>query len=411
MTATLTTACTTGTDQIFAGAYLTSFNPASICTNNIGDLGSSPTVSGVPKTFDFTVPAGATFLLVVSEVTANSGCAAYTLNIAGPCRAPSAGIYGTVTYGNAIGAPAAPRFVKNVSVGSTAGSPAVGPVITGTPGTYGLTGFGAGSYTIKPTKPGGSNGAITSNDAARIAQGVTGTLPFVSNNQRFAADVTGNGGVSSGDAAKIAQFVAGLPFSPPNFTGEWRFFTSNLPAFPAGAHPQERTYASVTSNVTGEDYVGILIGETSGNYNPATHPRPAVGPERSTVVELPQMAASTGKDIVIPVSVQSVADKEIISYEFDLSYDPSVMQPLTDPVDVNGTVSLGLSVVVNPYKPGLLRVVVYGAYPLDENGVLLNLRFKAVGAAGSISPLTFERIMFNEGEPSVTITDGRVNLF
>ena len=155
------------------------------------------------------------------------------------------------------------RFVKNVSVASTSGTPAVGPAITSTPGTYALTGFGAGSYTIKPTKPGGSNGAITSNDAARIAQGVTGTLPFVSKNQRFAADVTGNGGVSSGDAAKIAEYVAGLPFSPPNFTGEWKFFISDLPAFPAGGHPQERTYASVTSSVTGEDYVGVLIGEVS----------------------------------------------------------------------------------------------------------------------------------------------------
>ena len=57
--------------------------------------------------------------------------------------------------------------------GEHGGSPPVGPVITGTPGTYVLTGFGAGSYTIKPTKPGGVNGAITSNDAARVAQGVS----------------------------------------------------------------------------------------------------------------------------------------------------------------------------------------------------------------------------------------------
>ena len=290
----------------------------------------------------------------------NGGCTSQTST---PTNTPTATpaavtITGAVTYGNAISNPVPPRFVKNVSLSSTVGSPAVGPVITGTPGTYTLTGFGAGSYTIKPTKPGGSNGAITSNDAARIAQGVTGSLPFVSNNQRFAADVTGNGGVSSGDAAKIAQFVAGLPFSPPNFTGEWRFFTSNLPAFPAGAHPQERTYASVTSNVTGEDYVGILIGETSGNWNPATHPRPAgggaaevdvgaerksaafplsegqspgmQGPERGIAVELPQMTAADGKEIVVPVNVQGLADKGVISYEFDLRYDPLVIQPLDE---------------------------------------------------------------------------------
>ena len=67
--------------------------------------------------------------------------------------------------------------------------------------------------------------------------------------------------------------------------------------------------------------------------------------------------------------------------------------------------------VVNPYEPGLLRVVVYGAMPIDENGVLLNLRFTSVGAAGSVSSLSFERIMFNEGEPRVLIADGRVELY
>ena len=49
--------------------------------------------------------------------------------------------------------------------------------------------------------------------------------------------------------------------------------------------------------------------------------------------------------------------------------------------------------------------------PIDSDGVLLNLRFTAVGKAGSASPLTWERIMFNEGDPRVTVTDGQVELF
>ena len=86
ITATLTTSCPLASNPIFAGAYLGSFNPASICTNNIGDAGASPLTPGVPVTFDFTVPTGATFIVVVSEVTANAGCGGYTLDIAGLCR-------------------------------------------------------------------------------------------------------------------------------------------------------------------------------------------------------------------------------------------------------------------------------------------------------------------------------------
>ncbi len=122
------------------------------------------------------------------------------------------------------------------------------------------------------------------------------------------------------------------------------------------------------------------------------------------------MTAETGKEITIPVNVQGVANKDVISYEFNLRYDPSVIQPLGNVVDVNETVSRGLSVVANPNEPGLLRVVVYGALPIDNDGLLLNLRFTTVGKPGAISPLTWERIMFNEDEAQTLMTNGQVEI-
>ena len=240
--------------------------------------------------------------------------------------ATAGSISGTITYGNAIGNPVPPRFVKNVSLSSTAGSPAVGPVITGTPGTYTLTGFGSGAYTIKPAKPSGPNGAISSNDAARVAQGVAGSVPFVSQNQRFVADASGNGTVSSNDAALIAKFAAGLTGF--GNVGQWKFFVTGAPS-PLPTAPQtyndSRTYPSVTTALTGQDFVALLVGEASGNYNPATQPRPASGPERSTSVAAPRLVAPADNEVVIPVSVAGAADKQIVSYEFDLRYDPSVL--------------------------------------------------------------------------------------
>lgn len=291
-----------------------------------------------------------------------------------------------------------------------------------------MTGFGSGSYTIKPSKAGGSNAAISSQDAARVAQGVTGVVPFVSQNQRFAADVTGNGLISSADAAQIARFVAGL--STTSITGQWKFFLppgapSPLPT-PPQAYDDSRTYASVAGSVTGEDYVAILVGEVSGNWNPATHPRTAPrsggedaangdmtanGPERSVVVEVQNIVAASDGDVVVPINVTGLADKDVISYEFDLLYDPSVIQPVGDIADLRGTASRRLSVVVNPNEPGVLRVVAYGPMPIDIDSVLLNLRFSAVGSAGSTSPLTVESIMFNEGDLRVLTLDGRVDLF
>ncbi len=322
---------------------------------------------------------------------------------------PSAGsISGTVTYVNAS---APPKFISNVTI-TGAGSPTVS-TMTALPGvgagTYTLTGFGGGPYTVTPTKPTGGVNSISSFDAGRIAQHVAGIPPLLDATHLIAADASNNGTVSSFDAGQLARFVVSAP--PFGITGQWRFITPG-PTFPVGSSPTFRFYPSVTSTITGEDYVGILVGEVSGNWNPSAAPiRPSNGPERSTAVELPNLMTPVDKEILIPVSIQGAANKGIIAYEFDLRYDPSVIQPLSDPVDVVGTVSRGLSVVINADETGLLRVVMYGAMPIDDNGVLLNLRFTAVGTPGSVSPLTWERIMFNEGEPRVSVTDGRIELY
>jgi uncharacterized delta-60 repeat protein len=345
-----------------------------------------------------------------------------------PTGSGTPSIGGTVTYGNVIAALAGtptptatptPKFISNATVASSAGTPSVTTTTAapgGTAGQYTLTGFGAGSYTIGVTKTTGQN-SITSNDAARIAQSVAGMLPLTTNSQKVTADVTGNGLVSSNDAAKIAQFVAGLPLAPPNLTNTWQFYLPPGPSFPVGSSPTSRTYPSVTGTITGENYVGLLIGEVTGNWAPGplrpvhTRQNAAVGADEADIVlGIPEVKASAEKEIIVPVNVHGAAGKEIISYEFDLRYDSSVIQPSKDSVDLAGTSSRGLSAVANASEPGLLRVVVYGALPIDENGVLLNLKFTAVGKPGSVSPLSFERIMFNEGEPRVVVSNGQVGL-
>ena len=223
------------------------------------------------------------------------------------------------------------------------------------------------------------------------------------------ADVSNNGGISSFDAAEIANFV--VSGSPVGIAGTWKF------------SPLSRSYPSVNSSLTGEDYSALLMGEVSGNWlNTGARPvgsgvrqlADAEGSgisEQSISVDLPSLVTPADNEVLIPVTVEGVANKGIISCEFDLRYDPLVIQPQEKPVDVAGTVGRGLSVVANADEPGLLRVVMYGAMPIDGNGLLLNLKFSAVGAAGAVSPLTWERIMFNEGDLETFVTNGRIEIF
>ena len=321
---------------------------------------------------------------------------------------PAAVISGTVAYGNAA---SPPKYISNVTV-TGEGSPLVSTTTDApgaTAGQYSLTGFGSGSYTVSLTKTTGQN-SISSNDAARIAQHVTGINPLTTDNQKVTADVSGSGDISSFDAAMIARFAAGVGAST-GATNTWRFFLPPGPNFPVGSSPTSRTYPQVTSSIAGEDYIGLLIGDVSGNWVPSSARSDAGRPRHSAVaVNLPEVVTAADNEIIIPVSVKGAANKEIISYEFDLRYDPTVIEPQQDPVDVAGTASRGLFAVSNAEEKGLLRVVMYGPFPIDGNGALLNLRFVAVGSAGLVSPLTFERIIFNEGDPETTVTSGKVEL-
>ncbi|MBK8464683.1 MAG: InlB B-repeat-containing protein [Chloracidobacterium sp.] len=368
------------------------------------------------ETFTPTATATETFTPTATATNTPTDTPTYTPT---PSETPS--ISGTVTYGN----PASPttKFISNATVNG-AGSPnttAFTAIPGPTAGQYLLTGFGAGSYTVSLAKTTGQNG-VSSADAARIAQHVAGTLLITSDRHKIAADVTNNGAISSTDAAQLARFVTAL--GPPiGLTNQWRFFVPGVsqPTFPIGASPTSRSYPGPIGVQTGQDYIGILVGEVTGNWNP-TAARPtrtvdSVDSQENYRTAIPinvtvqEVLTAADKEIVVPVNVEDIADKGVISYEFDLRYDPSVMQPVGDGVDVKLTVSRGLSVVTNASEPGLLRVVVYGAYPIDENGVLLNLRFMPVGSVGSVSPISFERIMFNEGEPRVTVGEGQVWLF
>lgn len=405
------TATATSTSTFTPTATRTStFTPTATST-------STATFTPTP-TATFTPTATATITATLTPTIAPTATATFT-----PTGTPSASISGTVTYANAS---VPPKFISNVSVTGT-GSPSIFTT-TAAPGAnagqYTLLGFGAGPYTVSLSKSAGQNG-ITSNDAARIAQHVAGLNSFTNDTQRLSADVSGNGGITSQDAAKVAQYVAGLPPSPPNLSGVWQFYLPPGPTFPVGSSPTTRTYPSVTTNITGEDYVGLLIGEVTGNWTPGAARRiddqgcasPHVSkgdtPDTSCAalsVQLPNVNAQPGTEFLLPITVQQAANKNIISYEFNLRYDPSVIQPLLDAADVTETASRGLNVVSNTSEPGLLRIVVYGALPIDEDGVLLNLRFAVVGMSGSASPLVLENFMFNEGEPGAMVTAGSIEL-
>ena len=337
---------------------------------------------------------GATSLVALSSFQYNEGPPCGFLN-SGRVDVISGTLTGTITYGNIL-TPPAPRNVPNVTLSAGGAPPVFGT--TDSLGTYSLSGFGPGAYTITPTKFGDVNGALNALDAAKIAQYVVNLTPF-NPTQQIVANVSGVAPITSFDATLVARYVVQLP--PMNdSTGNWIF------------NPTSKSYPNVFANVSNENYSALLMGDVTGNWNnPISLPeRPASGPERSVAVRAPQMVAEPDKRVTIPIGIQGAPNKGIIAYEFELTYDPAVIQPMADTVELSGTASRDLTAVANPQKPGSLRVAVFGTMPINENGILLNLKFTAVGAPGSVSPLKWESLLLNEGNPRVLPVDGQVEL-
>jgi hypothetical protein len=99
LTVDIQTACTTTPNRIFSVGYVGAFDPANPLTNYAADSGSSP-----PGSYSFAPGAGASFAIVVHEVTANAGCSAYTLTVSsdGPWADAPPSIGGTPAAGTAL---------------------------------------------------------------------------------------------------------------------------------------------------------------------------------------------------------------------------------------------------------------------------------------------------------------------
>jgi hypothetical protein len=76
-----------GGNEIFSAAYLNAFNFADISQNYLGDSGE-PDDPTQPFSYSFTVPAGASFVVVVHEVERFEGCPSYTVTV--DCGTPGA---------------------------------------------------------------------------------------------------------------------------------------------------------------------------------------------------------------------------------------------------------------------------------------------------------------------------------
>jgi parallel beta-helix repeat protein len=300
-------------------------------------------------------------------------------------------VSGTVFYGTA---PAnQQRFVPGVTM-SVSGAPEMS-TSTNSTGYYTVRNLAAGgSYTVTPSKRDHVNG-ISSFDATLVLRHVAaGGNGILNDNQRIAADINNSSGVTAFDATQILRFVAAGGSTPSaGEAGNWKFVLSS------------RSYGSVTNSFSGQNYDGILVGDVNGSWVPPTflnspeeadeeiHDKDQFGlarkPETRVQLSLPDSAMfESNGTIVFPVTLTNYSGTQISSFSFGVAYDPNVMQPAAQAVDLADILSndAGCAVVTNIAQAGRIGIAV-SCPTLGIAGAetQLNLHFRANGKARSKS--------------------------
>ncbi len=129
--------------------------------------------------------------------------------------------------------------------------------------------------------------------------------------------------------------------------------------------------------------------------------------QEQVLVSMPNISALPGATVEIPVNVSDLSDYEIISAQFTVGFDATVLVPAAPYIVTSGTLTgdAGWTVMSNPNNPGQIIVGGFGQYALTGAGELIRLVFDVVGEMGDQSDLVFEDFFFDEGFPAVDLVD------
>ncbi|NBP89359.1 MAG: hypothetical protein EBU59_12860, partial [Planctomycetia bacterium] len=241
--------------------------------------------------------------------------------------------------------------------------------------------------------------AISAYDAALVLQHDVG-LRTLSEQQQVAADTDGNNQVTLMDAARILAKSVGLISGYfPNQTSDWVF------------EPETRTVSADAGDLTGQDFVGILLGDVSGNwratnlvadqevagatsYAAQSSGFPAFGSlSEPTRVVLGSRDVLPGTTLSLPLEITG-SGQGMLSLDAVVTFDPAALS--IDPAAIRARHPDSVSVVSNLIAPGQLKLAVASGTPLPTNEELASLPFTVTGLTGA-TEVAIQTAALNEG--------------
>ncbi len=282
-------------------------------------------------------------------------------------QAGTINISGTATYCSNPSLNPVPGIIMTLT-GTTSGS-----ATTDGSGNYLLTGLtSGGNYTVTPTKTALAPGSagITTVDVVAVQRHFLNMVLIPPGCRLTAADVNNSTTVDTSDVIAIQRFALGMSTGLAN-VGKYNF------------SPTNRTYASIASDQTGQNYDVLVFGDVASGF---VH-RPTGGesingneiPATVSSVELPQAGS------VAPVTTTAIDSKSnLVGFQCDIVFDERLVTFESVPVERAGLTAGNWNVTGNVLSgTGPMRTLRVSAYsndfaPLSGSGALFNLKMKAV---------------------------------
>ena len=268
-------------------------------------------------------------------------------------------------------------------------------IITNESGDYLFIDIPGGNYISTPSKA-DNLGGLSGMDASRIAR-YAALLYELDCLEMITADVSMNGNISGLDASRVARYVA-LLITELNPEGiDWVFTPepiSECPDWPPIVYENTREYTPLNSDLTNEDFIGIRLGDVSGNWSPGLQGRLTESP-----AELTEIDAEVNSTLSIPIVIEEVTAIEGI--DISIEFEAEVLK-LTE-LSINEGIlhNENYAVETNLTETGKGTMVIYAQKNLVLGpGVVAFIEFDVIGIEGSQTEVFFTKFDVNETEAS-----------
>jgi hypothetical protein len=268
--------------------------------------------------------------------------------------------------------------------------------LTAPDGTFSCVFEAASNVVITPMAPVGGNPSdgVTTLDISLVRRHILSVSNLDSPYKLLAADVDGSSTITTLDLSLIRRLLLGITNRFPS--GPWRFVPANY-VFPNNLNPwsapTNRIYAGVASDLSGQDFVAIKMGDVNNSWiAPAgdVGAKSARAKDGSLGVGFRVNGATNipGGSVVVPVTVSDF--RNVTSVQGTLAWDPAIIHFV-------GTESYGLSGLGSGNFGTTLTSTGKLVFSWDDPSAegftapdgagIFAVRFEIVGTFGSVSPV------------------------